>query len=64
MSPYRLSRISVAILMIGAFAALLIMATVDARAVRSVSTRSHPVAQRACKWCRADQREVGKGVER
>jgi hypothetical protein len=38
MLPYRLSRISVAILMIGT---LLLMATVEARAVRSGSKRSH-----------------------
>jgi len=41
-----LFRAGSAILMIGALAALLIIATVDARAVRSASRRSHPVGQR------------------
>jgi uncharacterized protein (TIGR02246 family) len=46
MSPYRLSKSSIAILMIAAFATLLIMTTVDARAVRSASRRSDPIGQR------------------
>ena len=47
MSSYRPSRTSIAILMIGAFVALLIMATVDARAVRSVSIQSQLVGTRS-----------------
>lgn len=45
MSPYQLSRISVAILMIGAFSGLLIMATLDVRAVRSINSGSHAAGQ-------------------
>lgn len=45
MSPYRLLRIFVAILMIGAFTALLLMA-VDARGAHSVNRQSNPAGPR------------------
>jgi uncharacterized protein (TIGR02246 family) len=44
MSPNRMPRISTAILMVSAFAALLMIATYDPRAVRSVSTQSNVVS--------------------
>jgi uncharacterized protein (TIGR02246 family) len=45
LSTYQLSKLSVAILMIGVFAALLILATAAARTERSVNPRSNPVGQ-------------------
>jgi ketosteroid isomerase-like protein len=46
MSPHRVSRISSAILTIGALAALQHTTTVDARAVRSVTVQSRPAGPR------------------
>jgi hypothetical protein len=58
MFPNRLSRISLAILMVVAFAVLLLMARLDGRAVRSATTHSvhHPSANDIAKvseqWAR------------
>jgi uncharacterized protein (TIGR02246 family) len=59
MSPQRVSRISSAILTIGAFAALQLTTTVDARDVRSVTVQSRPgsrdasgVAQISAQWAK------------